>query len=153
MVEGSSSLGGLAAIEGVGFQALLSVILVVDSLWVMEIKGGKSLAEIGVRGEVERPMINGPLQERGDSGRSWGDSCLAKLKKSLGFLAEGVEGEILKLLVRLKNRRDQGKKRGISGTTRFEQELKKLECSINYHGVSRENGSDRGGGDRVSCFK
>ncbi|KAL6338091.1 hypothetical protein AAG906_010659 [Vitis piasezkii] len=32
-----------------------------SSLWVMEIKGGKSLAEIGVRGEVERPTINGPF--------------------------------------------------------------------------------------------
>ncbi|RVX21517.1 hypothetical protein CK203_002348 [Vitis vinifera] len=36
-----------------------------SSLWVMEIKGGKSLAEIGVRGEVERPTINGPCRKGG----------------------------------------------------------------------------------------
>ena len=57
------------------------------------------------------------------------------------------------MLLRLKNRRDQGKKRGIPGPTRFERELKKLECLINYDGVSKENGSDIGGGDRVSCSK
>ena len=57
------------------------------------------------------------------------------------------------MLLRLKNRRDQGKKRGIPGPTRFERELKKLECLIKYDGVSKENGSDIGRGDRVSCSK
>ncbi|RVW54807.1 hypothetical protein CK203_071640 [Vitis vinifera] len=80
--------------------------------------GEKSLAEIGVGGEVERPALDEPLQERGVSGSSWDDSCLAKFSKSLRFSTEGVEGEILKLLLRLKSRRDQGKKRGISRTTR-----------------------------------
>ena len=28
-----------------------------------------------------------------------------------------------------------------------------LECSINYDGVSKVNGLDRGGGDRVLYFK
>ena len=78
---------------------------------------------------------------------------MAKFNKSLGFTIEGVEGEILKLLLRLKNRKDQGKKRGILGMTRFEREVKKLECSINYDGVSKKNGSDKKGGDKVLCFK
>ncbi|RVX21004.1 hypothetical protein CK203_002724 [Vitis vinifera] len=107
-----------SAVEGVGFQALLSVILAAGNLWVMETEGEKSLAEIRVGGEVERPTLDEPLQERGVSGSSWADSCLAKFNKSLGFSTEGVEGEILKLLLKLKSRRDQGKKRGISGTTR-----------------------------------
>ena len=64
-------------------------------------------------------------------GSRWDDSCLAKFNKSLGFTTEGVEWEILKLLLSLKNRRDQGKKRETLGTTRFEREVKKLECSIN----------------------
>ena len=71
----------------------------------------------------------------------------------MGFTIEGVEGEILKLLLRLKNRKDQGKKRGILGMTRFEREVKKLECSINYDGVSKKNGSNKKGGDKVLCFK
>ena len=78
---------------------------------------------------------------------------MAKFNKSLGFTIEGVEGESLKLLLRLKNRKDQGKKRGILGMTRFEREVKKLECSINYDGVSKKNGSDKKGGDKVLCFK
>lgn len=36
------------------------------------------------------------------------------------------EGEILNLLLRIKKRREQSKKRGISVTTKFEHELKKL---------------------------
>ena len=86
-------------------------------------------------------------------GSRWDDSCLAKFSKSLGFTTEGVEWEILKLLLSLKNRRDQGKKKGTLGTTRFEREVKKLECSINYDGVSRKNGSDRKRVDRVLYFK
>lgn len=71
----------------------------------------------------------------------------------MGFTIEGVEGEILKLLLRLKSRKNQGKKRGILGMTRFEREVKKLECSINYDGVSKKNGSNKKGGDKVLCFK
>lgn len=149
----SSGLGGLATVEGVGFQAPLSVILAAGSPWVMETEGEKSLAEIGVWGEVERPVLDEPLQETGVSGSSWDDSCLAKFSKSLGFSTEGVEGEILKLLLRLKTRRDQGKKKGTLGLTRFDREVKKLECSINYDGESRKKGSDRRGGDRALCFK
>ena len=78
---------------------------------------------------------------------------MAKFNKSLGFTIEGVEGEILKLLLRLKSRKNQGKKRGILGMTRFEREVKKLECSINYDGVSKKNGSNKKGGDKVLCFK
>ncbi|RVW40247.1 hypothetical protein CK203_078334 [Vitis vinifera] len=65
----------------------------------------------------------------------------------------GVEGEILKLLLRLKSRRDQGKKKGISGMTRFDREVKKLEWSINYEGESRKKGSDRRNRDRALCLK
>ncbi|RVW88355.1 hypothetical protein CK203_040950 [Vitis vinifera] len=57
------------------------------------------------------------------------DSCL-KFNKFLGFSTEGFEGEILNLLLRMKNRREQSKRRGISISTRFERELKKLETKI-----------------------
>ena len=76
-----------------------------------------------------------------------------KFSKSLGFSREGVEEEILKLLLRLKTRRDQGKKKGTLGPTRFDWEVKKLECSINYDEESRKKGSDRREGYRALCFK
>ena len=66
-------------------------------------------------------------RKKKDQGSSWDESSLAKFSKTLGFTTESVEGEILKLLLRLKTRRDQGKKKGISGMTRFEREVKKLE--------------------------
>ena len=89
------------------------------SPWEMGIEGEKNM---GIRSqESEDP------EEKEDQGGSWDDSSLAEFSKTLGFTTDGVEGEILKLLLRLKPRRDQGKKKGISGMTRFEREVKKLE--------------------------
>lgn len=68
----------------------------------------------------------------------------------MGFSIEGFEGEIVNLLLRIKNRREQGKRRGPSSTTRFNQELKKLEWSMNYNGRARESGVVKGGGVRIS---
>ena len=111
---------------------------------------------MGTEGEKymgNRPHANEDLQEREDPGSSWDESSLAKFSKSLGFTTEGVGGEILKLLLRLKTKRDQGKKKGIPGMSRFDREVKKLECSIKYDGESRKKGSDRRSGDRALCFK
>ena len=99
-----------------------------------------------------RPQESEDLEEREDPSNSWDESSLAKFSKTLGFTTESVEGEILKLLLRLKTRRDQGKKKGISGMSRFDREVKKLECSINYDGESKKKGSDRRNGDRALCF-
>ena len=79
-------------------------------------KGEKSLGD--------KPEVVEALQEREVLGSSWDESSLVKFRKSLGFTIEGVEGEILKLLLRLKSGRDQGKKRGTLGLTRFDQEVK-----------------------------
>ena len=49
-----------------------------------------------------------------------------KFNKFLGFSTKSFEGEILNLLLGIKKRREQSKKRGISVTTKFEHELKKL---------------------------
>ncbi|KAL6319524.1 hypothetical protein AAG906_014200 [Vitis piasezkii] len=74
------------------------------------------LGEVDV---IEEVGFQAPLSaEMEVFGSRWNDSCLAKFSKSLGFTTEGVEWEILKLLLSLKNRRDQGKKRGTLGTTR-----------------------------------
>ncbi|RVW37823.1 Transposon TX1 uncharacterized 149 kDa protein [Vitis vinifera] len=73
-----------------------------------------------------RLQVNEDLQEKEDPGSSWDESSLAKFSKSLGFTTEGVEGEILKLLLRLKTRRDQGKKKEIPGMSRFDREETKM---------------------------
>ena len=42
------------------------------------------------------------------------------------------------MLQRIKNGREKSKKRVRLVSTRFEQELKKLECSINYNGGKKK---------------
>ena len=77
------------------------------SPWVTGTEGEKYIGN--------RTQANEDLQKREDLGSNWDESNLAKFSKSLGFTTEGFEGEILKLLLRLKTRRDQGKKKGIPG--------------------------------------
>ena len=43
-----------------------------------------------------------------------------KFNKFLGFSIEGFEGELLSLILRIKNRREQVKRKGICLTTRFD---------------------------------
>ena len=76
-----------------------------------------------------------------------------RFNKFLGFSTKGFEGEILNLLLRTKRRRKQSIKRGTTGSTKFDQELKKLEWSINYNGASKENFLVRGGGARLLTLR
>ena len=120
---------------------------------MMETEREKSLVEIRVR----RKLLSPSLLRQCKKGRVLavvGMIVVWQILANLWGLRQKVlEGEILKLLLRLKNIRDQGKKRGTLGTTRFDREVKKLECSINYDGVSKKNGTDKRGGDRALCFK
>ena len=76
-----------------------------SSPWEMSTEGEKNMGN--------RPQESEDLEEREDPGSSWDESSLAKFSKTLGFSTVGVEGEVLKLLLRLKSRRDQGKKKEI----------------------------------------
>ena len=56
------------------------------------------------------------------------------------------EGEILTLLKRMKVRKDQkekldGRKRKKLKSSRFERELRKLECTMNYIGGEEKGGN------------
>ena len=93
------------------------------------------------------------LQDLEGRGSRWDDSCLARFSKFLGFSTEGFEGKILNLLLRNKRRREQNIKKDISGSTKFDRELKKLEWSINYKGARKEKSLVRDGGDRISNLR
>ncbi|RVW23995.1 hypothetical protein CK203_092093 [Vitis vinifera] len=80
-------------------------------------------------------------------GCRWDDSYLARFSKFLGFSTDGFEGEVLNLLLRTKRRREQNLKKGTSGTTKFDRELKKLEWSIIYTGARKEKSVVREGGE------
>ena len=77
---------------------------------------------------------------------NWEDSCLVKFSEFLGFSMVGFEKEILGLMRKMVANQQNDKKKGVSTTTRCEQELKKLASSINYNGRDKfkEGGKDRG---------
>ena len=127
-------------------QTLLSIILADGSNGVLAPEGEKPVAGEGPRGEFE-----GMFQDL--DGCRWDDSYLARFSKFLGFSTDGFEGEILNLLLRTKRRREQNLKKGTSGTTKFDRELKKLEWTINYTGARKENSMVREGGVRVSTVR
>ncbi|RVW80725.1 hypothetical protein CK203_053943 [Vitis vinifera] len=109
-------------------------------------RGGRDPRVVEGRGDEFEIL----LQDLEGRGCRWDDSCLARFSKFLGFLTEGFEGEILNLLLRNKRRREQNIKKDISGSTKFDRELKKLEWSINYKGRGKEKSLVRDGGDRIS---
>lgn len=70
----------------------------------------------------------------------------------MGFLIEMYEGELLTLLLRIKNKKEQGKRKGLNSITKVDRELKKLVWSINYNRRDRESGMTKEGGVRfLSC--
>ncbi|RVX21118.1 hypothetical protein CK203_002245 [Vitis vinifera] len=143
VVRGTSGLD--ETVVGVRYQTPLCAVMKDGSPWMMDSVKEKS------KGNNMSDVVE-VMQERVDLGK-WDECSLVKFSKALGFSIEGVEGEILQLLLKLKTRRDQGKKKGTLGLTRFDREVKKLECSINYDGESRKKGSVRRGGDRALCIK
>ena len=98
---------------------------------------------------AKKALRKGTMEEERGVIEFWSNSCLAKFCHCLGMPTEGVEGEILKLLKRLIERRDHfekvsGKKRKWQKSLRSNRELKKLECSVNYCGTG--GGRQRGTG-------
>ncbi|RVX19563.1 hypothetical protein CK203_005041 [Vitis vinifera] len=125
-------IGLISEIEGEE-QLPLSIILADGSNGEMGPEGERSSGGEGRGDEFE--LL---LQDLEGRGCRWDDSCLARFSKFLGFSTEGFEGEILNLLLRNKRRREQNIKKDISGSTKFDRELKKLEWSINYKGARKE---------------
>ena len=69
--------------------------------------------------------------------KSWTSSCSAKSCLCLGMLIVGFEGEIMKLLEKMKKGKEQRVK--LDGSSRkslmisnIEKEMKKLECLTKY---------------------
>ena len=84
-------------------------------------------------------------KKKDDDEESWRYSCLARFCQCLGMPAEGFEREILKLLNRIRERRDvservTGKKRKGQRLSKFDWEFKKLEWSVNYGGIEGDRG-------------
>ena len=141
---GSSGLGESHMFEDLGETEPLRVVLADGREW------GKGFAEGSMEGEQlgvgtgspsEDPSVVN-LESKGYN--EWEDSCLIKFSEFLGVTTAGFEEEIVELLRKMEARQHGDKRKGDTGETRCERELRKLECTINYNG----KGQIRGGRDR-----
>ena len=81
----------------------------------------------------------------------WWRSTKAELKlferrwasKFLGCSTEGLEKDIMDFLVKIRKRRERVHSKTLLEKSKFERELKRLECSINYEGGKKQNGGEQ----------
>ena len=78
-----------------------------------------------------------PQEVKGEKEIRWEESSLAKFSHFLGFSTEGLEKEIMSFLVKIRKRRERIHSKGLLEKSKFERELKRLECSINYEGEKK----------------
>ena len=77
---------------------------------------------------------------------SWEESELAKFSQFLGFSTVGLEKDILDFMVKIRKRREKVHSESLLENSKFERELKRLECSINYEGGRKQKGIVQGRG-------
>ena len=93
------------------------------------------------------PVQDGSQDPRGEKEMDWEESSLTKFSKLLGFSIEGLEKEILDFLSKIRKRRERIHSKGMLEKSKFERELKRLECSVKYKGSVKKNShlKSRGG--------
>ena len=84
---------------------------------------------------------------------NWEESSLIKFSHFLGFSTEGLQKEILNFLGKIRKRREKIVGKGLLETSRFERELKRLECSVNYEGDTRKKGPLQGRGNQSTAVQ
>ena len=114
---------------------------------LVEFKG--SLAS--TREQEVGPPQNVIQDGRGEKELDWQESSLARFSLFLGFSTDGMEKEILNFLSKIRKRREKIHSKGLLEKSRFERELKRLECSVNYEGDSKKKGSFQGKGMQMMC--
>ena len=87
--------------------------------------------------------------ERSEPEGKWEESGLAKFSQFLGFPTEGLEKEILNFFTKIRKRREKIHSKELLEKSKFERELKRLECSINYEGGIKQKGSVQGKGRQI----
>ena len=95
-----------------------------------------------------------PDQSKPQEGRDWEEaSCeesdLARFNNFLGFSTERLEKEIMDFLGKIRKRREKIHNKSLLEKSKFERELRRLECSINYEGGKRQVGGRQGRGCQI----
>ena len=101
----------------------------------------------GVEWNTERIEF---LQACGEKEDRWEESSLAKFSHFLGFSTEGLEKEILNFLVKIRKRREKIHSKALMEKSKFERELKRLECSVNYEKGGKQRSLLQGKGDQLA---
>ncbi|KAL6338045.1 hypothetical protein AAG906_010611 [Vitis piasezkii] len=84
---------------------------------------------------------------------NWEESSLVKFSQFLGFSTEGLEKEILSFLGKIRKRREKIVGKGLLETSRFEREIKRLECSVNYEGDTKKKSPTQGRGNQSAVVQ
>ena len=100
--------------------------------------------EMGGVGDIDDAQV-----ERSEPEGKWEESGLARFSQFLGFPTKGLEKEILNFLTKIRKRREKIHSKELLEKSKFERELKRLECSINYEGGVKQKGSVQGKGRQI----
>ena len=87
---------------------------------------------------------------RGEKEEEWEESELAKFSLFLGFSTEGLEQEILDFLIKIRKRRERIQGKVLLEKSKFERELKRLECSVNYEKGRKQRDPSQGKGYQIT---
>ena len=87
--------------------------------------------------------------ERSEPEGKWEVSGLARFSQFLGFPTEGLKKEILNFFNQNQKKREKIHSKELLEKSKFERELKRLECSINYEGEMKQKGSVQGKGRQI----
>ena len=77
---------------------------------------------------------------------------MANFSKFLGFSTEGLEKEILGFFIKIRKRRERIHSKGLLEKSKFERELKRLECSVKYKGNDTKNSHLKSRGGQFCLF-
>ena len=102
-----------------------------------------------VRGAELRSGQPKPQEVRDWEEASWEESDLARFSNFLGFSIEGLEKDIMDFLVKIRKRWERIHSKSLLEKSKFERELRRLECSINYEEGKRQNGGRQGRGCQI----
>ncbi|KAJ9705957.1 hypothetical protein PVL29_003866 [Vitis rotundifolia] len=94
-----------------------------------------------------------PQEEDSWEEGNWEDSDLARFSKFMGFSTEGLERDILDFLSKIRKRRERVHNKVLLEKSKFDRELKRLECSINYKRGKKQNCGKQGRGGQVTVIQ
>ena len=103
-----------------------------------------------VRGAEWGLDMSEPQDIRSKKEDKWEESSLAKFSHFLGFWTEGLEKEILSFLIKIRKRRERIHNKELLEKSKFERELKRLECSVNYEKGNKQKCPSQGKGCQIA---